>query len=209
MGAGNNRTRAAMVRDHDLVPNQYVDVAVTAAAAKIDLAALPYAEAHVTYRFTGVDTTAIPQGTVVVINGRDFATDDASAISGTTVDVEMTAAALGRVESEDLYAGQAGALDAPIADIDNAGVVVSVDDPGSTLDASGKRVHMVAIGGAVTVLRGDHVATLANSAGLIVGTAANPLQSFYVDDGADVDNELTHIAGGSVTLRVMFSDDLS
>jgi hypothetical protein len=202
-------TRAQLAALCDQVPNQFVDVAVTTNAATVDLSALPYAPAQLTYEFTGVDTTVIAAATVVVIGGRNYTTDEEVAISGTTVQVGLTAALDGYVAATSLYVGQNGALAAPIVDIENAGEVITVDDRGESLDAGGKRLTMLAIGGAVTVMRGDHSATLAAAAGLIVGTASNPLQSFYVSEKANADNTLTHIAAGSVTLRIMFSDDFT
>lgn len=204
-----NITRAQLAAFCDQIPNQFVDVAVTTDADTVNLSSLPYAPAQLTYEFTGVDTTVIAAGTVVVIGGLDYTTDEEVAISGTTAQVGLTASADGYVDSESLYSGQSGALDAPISDIENEGEVVTVDDRGESLDAGGKRLTMLAIGGAVTVMRGDHSATLASGSGLIVGTAANPLQSFYVSEKAGADNTLTHIAAGSVTLRIMFSDDFT
>lgn len=204
--AGKSPEIARRANDCDQIPNGFVEIGTSSSAGSVDLRALPYLPARLTYEFTGVDATAIPEGTVVVIGGLDFATDEDAAIDGTTVQVGLTAVVAGRNAS--LAEGDAGALDAPISDIADAGEVVEVVDRGTTLDCGGKRVRLQAASQNATVLRGDHADTIVAGEGLVVVTTDNPLKSFFVDPGAGVDNTLTHIAGGTGKLRVLFSDDI-
>ena len=73
------------------------------------------------------------------------------------------------------------------------------------LGLGGKRVFMLAIGAAVTVLQGDHESTMTNGQGLVVSTSAFSDRFFVPTSTA---YEITVIAGsaGPHTLRVFYGD---
>jgi len=83
-------------------------------------------QAHITYQFSGTPSTSIAAGTEVAISGVTFTTDAIASVGvGGTVDVAMTANDAGT--DGNVEAGTTGYLSTPIAGVDSAGEVVSLD----------------------------------------------------------------------------------
>jgi len=86
-----------------------------------------------TYEFTGTDTTAIPAGTTLQRSDDETYTTDAdAAISGTTIEVNITAVTPGATQNCD--DGQVLSLTSPIAGIDTDGEVTDTTQTGTDLE---------------------------------------------------------------------------